>query len=295
MSVPTKGLTLSDAILQQLVTRSITCPFLGFAVAMRKLAVLNAADNPLANLDELRRLGNSGGGNLGDLLVFFARGNHALMRGAANTLDAAVPNDLFSLELPGSQGSHPGHSGILQGDPHQLHSGRFSRDDFKRLESRARDGQLKRSEVGRFIAENLRRDPDAKVAEASVAKLLAGDLVQAIVSAGALLPALFKSAEERDDAHREFEQKLTKLMGENNLAGSAGEFGLLFAFLDNSPHTSIVDDEPALSFEDVRAMFVHKRLPDGWENWKKTRRDWLRHTTALLKSALAEYRAQKHT
>ena len=82
-------------------------------------------------------------------------------------------------------------------------------------------------------------------------------------------------------------------MGENNLVGSAGEFGLLFAFLANSPRTREVDDEPALSFDDVRVMFVEKRFPEGWESWKKTRRDWLRHTTGLLKSAFAEYRRLK--
>ena len=43
--------------------------------------------------------------------------DHALMRGDDGKLSKKVPNGLFSLELPGSQGSHPGHSGILQGDP----------------------------------------------------------------------------------------------------------------------------------------------------------------------------------
>jgi hypothetical protein len=42
------------------------------------------------------------------------------MRGPSDGLTEAVPNGLFSLELPGSQGSHRGHSGILQGDPQML-------------------------------------------------------------------------------------------------------------------------------------------------------------------------------
>ena len=34
-----------------------------------------------------------------------------------------VPQGTFSLDFPGSQGSHPGHSGILQGNPHAIDSG----------------------------------------------------------------------------------------------------------------------------------------------------------------------------
>jgi hypothetical protein len=174
-----------------------------------------------------------------------------------------------------------------------LSSGRFSQQDFARLANHAKDGLLKRSDVGRFIAENLRRDPKSKVLEAGVAKLLVGDLARTFLSAGAIFPTLFGSDAERDSACREFEQKLTKLMGQNNLVGSAGEFGLLFAFLANSPGATEVDGEPAVSFKDVRSMFVEKSLPDGWESWKKTRWDWIRNTTGLLKSAFAEYRELK--
>ena len=293
MKDPTTVADVQDTVLIEIVERKATCPFVGPAVATGKLPIRNEADNPLASIEDIRRLGNSGGGDLGDFLALFAKGNHAFMRGPTNQLDQRVPNELFSLEFPGSQGSHPGHSGILQGDPAALGSGRFSPQEFARLSNRVREGLLKRSDVGHFIAENLRRDPQAKVLEAAVATLLLGDLAEVLLSAGGLLPSLFGSDEDRDLAHREFEQKLTKLMGENNLVGSAGEFGLLFAFLANSPRTREVDDEPALSFDDVREMFVEHRFPQGWESWKKTRRDWLRHTTGLLKSAFAEYRRLK--
>ena len=100
-----------------LAERKATCPFIGSAVAGGTLGVRNSADNPLARVEEVRALGNSGGGDLGDLLAIFASGNHAFMRGASGKLDEPAPAGLFSLEFPGSQGSHPGHSGILQGDP----------------------------------------------------------------------------------------------------------------------------------------------------------------------------------
>ena len=286
----TNTLDPGDPSLPDLVTRKVTCPFVGAAVATGKLPVHNDAANPLANIEDVRRLGNSGGGDLGDFIALFAKGNHGFMRGPTNRLDQRVPNDLFSLEFPGSQGTHAGHSGILLGDPAALDSGRFSQENFARLEQHARDGLLRRSEVGRFIAENLHRDPEANVSVAEVAKLVLGDLANIILSVGGLLPALFNSEAERDAAHRDFEQRLTKLMGENHLVGSAGEFGLLFAFLSRSPRTKEADGEPALSLEDVRLMFVAKKFPDGWEQWKKTRHDWVRHTTGLLKSAVAAYR-----
>src|SRR5262249_6263970 len=149
---PNQVLNLNNDERASLVEKKATCPFVGSVVAQSDLAVRNEAGNPLASIEDIRTLGNSGGGDLGDLLVIFASGNHALMPGSPGKLDAPAPGNLFSLELPGSQGSHPGHSGILQGDPHQLDSGRFSQADFDRLLSHAKEGVIKRSDVGRFIA-----------------------------------------------------------------------------------------------------------------------------------------------
>src|SRR5689334_11536464 len=151
---PKEVLALSGSETASLVEKKATCPFIGSVVAQGKLAVRNAADDPLASIEEVRKLGNSGGGDLGDLLVIFASGNHAFMKGESGKLDRKVPSGLFSLAFPGSQGSHPGHSGILEGDPAVPDSGRLSRADFARLTARAQNGLIKRSEIGRFIAEN---------------------------------------------------------------------------------------------------------------------------------------------
>lgn len=95
--------------------------------------------------------------------------------------------------------------------------------------------------------------------------------------------------------HRDIDEKLTKLIGEDNLVGSAGEFGLLFAFLVNKPGAKEVEGEPALAVPDLKAMFVDKHLPDGWDTWKKSRIDWVRNTTGLLISAGKEYLTLKRT
>src|SRR5262249_49021123 len=152
------------------------------------------------------------------------------------------------------------------GDPSVLASDRFSRDDFERLISRARVGLIKRSDVAHFIAENLHRDPKAKVFGPGVARLLARDLNAFVSDIG---PALLKQIGHVDQqgpaAHRELEEKLTRLLAEDNLIGSAGEFGLLFAFFANQPGALQVDGQPTLPIADINAMFVEKRFPNGWD------------------------------
>lgn len=291
---PNQVIELSDVDKSLVVEKKATCPFIGSAIAQGDLAVRNAARDPLASIEDVRLLGNTGGGDLGDFLVMFAAGNHAFMRGASGKLDQPAPDGLFSLEFPGSQGSHPGHSGILQGDPETLDSGRLSEADFNRLLSRARDGAIKRSDVGRFIAENLIKDPRSKVADLNTAELLAGDVVNLVESAGAaLVNKLFGSGKKEATTHRAVEEKLTKLGGENNLVGSAGEFGLLFAFVANKPGARKVDGEPTVEVGDLKTMFLDKRLPDGWKTWKKNRVDWVKNTTGLLLSAAKEYHKLK--
>jgi hypothetical protein len=219
--MPENALTLAPEAREEMVKTKVTCPFLGSLVHQELLGVRGASGNPLAGIEDIRQLGNEGGGDLGDLLVFFATGNHAFMRGSSGlALDAPVPAGLFSLELPGSQGSHPGHSGILQGDPTQLASGRLSRDDFARLAAFAIDGILKRSDVGRFIARNLRKDQNSKVALSKVAALLGLDLAGIVEAISTnVVSRVFTS--EADPNNRQLEQRLTKLWATTILSALA--------------------------------------------------------------------------
>ena len=282
-------LALTDEARNAIVSSKATCPFIGSAIASGLLPIRGGTEEPLAAIDDVRSLGNSGGGDLGDLLAFFASGNHARIRGADGALDALVPAGLFSLDFPGSQGSHPGHSGILESDAAARGSGRVSEAEFERLAARARDGWLSRSAVGSFIAENLRRDPRAKVFGPRTALLLARDAASFASEAGPLLMRQLHASQPGSDAHREIEEKLTRLLGEDNLVGSAGEFGLLFAFFANRPGADALDHDPTLPLADVRRMFIDKRLPDGWDRWPKRRVDWVLHTTALLVAAAKAY------
>ena len=280
---------LSDDEKALVVERKATCPFIGPAVAEGKLPVRNDAKNPLASIEDVRGLGNTGGGHLGEVLELFAKGNHALMRGESGELNKPAPDGLFSLEFPGSQGSHPGHSGILQGDPKVLDSGRLSKENFARLTSRAQNGLIKRSEVGRFIAENVSKDRKSTVIGVDTAKEFTRDFFELMKAIALASLGLF----DGEANHRDIQQKFTKLTGQDNLVGSAGEFGLLFAFLANSPRTKEVKGEPAVAVEDLKLMFVDRRLPDGWETWRKSQIDWVKNTKALYESAKEEYKKLK--
>jgi hypothetical protein len=283
-----KPIELTDAQRRQLVDGKVACPFLGPLVAAGRLPVHQDASKPLARIADVTALGNTGGGNLGEVLEKFAQGNHAFMAGASGTLDVPVPAGFFSLDLPGSQGSHPGHSGILQGNPRAIDSGRFSAEAFARLTALAKDGLIRRSDVGKFIAHNVTSDPGASLFPASRI------LVDVVHSATEAPRAIFEWVSNQvhghhdEDQQRELLQKLTKASGESNLIGSCGEYGLLFAFLEHKPGARSVDGEPAVAVDDLRLMFEQKRLPDGWDSWQKTSSGWTKNTLALVKAAAAE-------
>jgi hypothetical protein len=275
-AVSTALVDLTDEQRRRIAEKKATCPFIASAVEGGALGVRNSAERPLAAIDDVVALGDSGGGDLGSwVLKLFARGNHSLMPGSAGKLDKPVPPGMFSLDLAGSQGGHPGHSGILLGDPDELDTGRFSAADFERLANRANDyGLLTTKAVGEFIAENIARDPD------SPENSLKGNVIDFAKEIGdSLLALLGGRATERDTT--ELVASLTNLMGTNNLIGSAGEFGLLFAFLANRPGAA--DD--AIRLADVEEMMVHHRFPPGWQSWPKKTTDWLRVSTKIAAAA----------
>ena len=274
----------------RLVVTKTACPFVGSVVMQGRLTVRNTEADPLASIADVRALGNSGGGNLGWLLALFASTRQARMRGETGTLDRQVPTGLFSLELPGSLGAHHGDSGILMSDPRMPGSGRWSEADFARLAMHAEGGLLKRSAVATFIAQNLLREPRAKVLGENIRVLLARDLLALLASIGkAIAGTLFGSAEAARVARADVPARFTALAMESDLAGASGEFALLFSLLANRPGAATIDGEPALRLEDVEGMYRHKRLPDGWETWPKSSFVAIGNLTVLVFRARAEY------
>ena len=279
---------LGDEQRARLVVAKTTCPFVGSVVAQGLLPVRNTEADPLASIDDVRALGNSGGGSLGRLLALFASTRQVRMRGESGALDRKAPDGLFSLELPGSLGAHYGDSGILIGDPHALGSGRWSEADFQRLAGHAEGGMLKRSAVATFIAENLARDPRAKV---FIWGLWGRDLLAFLAAvAQAAVSTFFASAGAARLARAEMAAKFTALAMESDLFGSSGEFALLFSLLAHQPGAVSVDGEPALKLVDVEGMYRHKRLPEGWESWPKSMLEAFGHMAALVRHAIPQYR-----
>jgi len=294
MATPSDNPRVSTAIVdltgdqrRRIAEKKATCPFIASAVENGDLDVRNSAERPLAAIADIAALGDSGGGNLGRVVLdLFALGNHSRLPDAAGTFAAPTPTGMFSLDLAGSQGAHPGHSGILLGAPDKLDAGRFSKADFDRLAKLAdADGRLTTEAVGAFIADNLARDSAAKVLPmrrwASSLFGIADELGDSLVA------ALGGRRTERDTM--ELVEKLTKLAGDDNLVGSAGEFGLLFAFLANRPGA----DEDAIRIDDVEAMMVHHRFPDGWEAWPKQAADWVGATTRIAVSAFKAHLSRR--
>lgn len=278
----TDAVDLSVEQRASIARKKATCPFMGSALKGGQLQVRNSADRPLAAVEDIATLGNSGGGDLGTkVLKVFARGNHSRMLGSSGKLDMPTPVGTMSLDLAGSQGAHPGHSGILLGDPTKLDAGRYSAADFERLASYAdANGYLSANAIGEFISENLARDPDSKCLPIW---RLAVDLFGLVDEIGdSLFARLLSRKTDRDEV--ELLEKLTKLAGEDNLVGSAGEFGLLFAFLANRPEPD-KEGEPGVRLEDVEAMMAHHRFPEGWEDWPKNASDWVQATTKIAASA----------
>jgi len=290
--------SLSEAECKALVEKKVTCPFIGTAVMTKELSVRNDANNPLASISEVVTLGNLGNGDLGRVLEIFAKGNHASMLGDSGNLDRPVPDGQFSLNFPGSKGSHTGHSGILQGSPDLLDSGRFSSEDFKRLTDKATNGLITLSSVGEFIAENTVMDSKSNLADLDLLPVILKEVTEIILREGGQIflekVNFFGTRKCLLPEENMLRDKVCKVTGgKNNLVSSAGEFGLLFAFFANKPGAP-KGSEPSLSVEDLTLMFEHKQFPVGWKTWKKDASTWVTRTVHLASSAVKKFESIKN-
>ncbi len=275
---------LTDAERTELVHKKATCPFVGAAVAMKRIAVRFGKANPLAKIDEIVALGNEGGGDLGKVLHVFASGNHRRMfaseqPAAGEPFTTPTPPGMFSLDLPRSQGAHPGHSGILVGGHEGAYFGTFDGTRLSRFlaygvdERGRRAGDpgfsqakyIKRSDIGKFIWHNVENDGES-------VHLTQGFGVEVLRDSAALLtnPSI---------------ETVVAMTATNHVVGSAGEFALMMTILE-LPNE--VDGEPAIAIADVKTMFEDKRLPAGWNARPRTAVRWMHHTAAITAAAVHE-------
>src|SRR5688572_16685852 len=92
-------LDLSDDQRREIVSKKATCPFVGTAVALKKLIVYGTLENPFANIGSgpgnAAEIGNLGGGDLGEGFRIVARANHHV-----DATGAEAPEGKFSLLFP---------------------------------------------------------------------------------------------------------------------------------------------------------------------------------------------------
>lgn len=189
---------------------------------------------------------------------------------------SAVPTDTFSLDFPFSQGSHAGDSGILQGYRRRPS---WSERDFMRLSTLADRGVLTKKAIGKFIAQNIRRDKSSKyVGHGSVT----GSLSKTVSLFGSVFNAWATSTPETS---RRAVSDLTRLLAVDNVAGSSGEFALFTALVAGRRDGR---DGSVLYVDELRNAFQNKVLPSGWETWPKSRWTWAQDTTLILGHAYFE-------
>ena len=173
----------TEADRETIRTQLAICPFMGSATA-GDIPIYGSLEDPLVKIDDVVALGNAGGGDLGHVLAFFARGGHSRSLGASGALDEPTPEGFMSLHLITSKGSHHGASNILRPDPTVLRGGKLNVGEFERLgrDFAGLDGQLSTKEIGRYIGQKVRDDPKAnRIDVGEIAKLsmaLAVDIVQ---------------------------------------------------------------------------------------------------------------------
>jgi hypothetical protein len=310
------ALKLSDSQRRDLVSKKSACPFVGAALAMKKLFVYGTPSNPVAVIagsplfstpQKGSAVAAAGAGDLGQVFRVIVRGAHSK---SGSGLQA--PEGMFSLDLPNSLGAHAGHSFILMGNPRARDSGRLNENNLARLlGDRANGGHselvsgqavLRRTELGNFIARNVACDPNAVTLSRTpfkLASLLGLDIAEFTKSAGALLLKKL-SGSIAESEKTQLLENLLAIAVRNSLVASATEFGLLVTTLEGSPNAvTLANGERALSVRDIEAMYAGRNvngkydpltrtLPENWDSTPKTIVRFLVNTLEILKVAGTE-------
>jgi len=304
----TTPLVLSDDERRDMVSKKTTCPFVGTALALKKLFVFGTKDSPLARIvgeGSVGQVGDTGGGDLSLGFRVVARGNHHKAPDGTES-----PEGMFSLDFPKSLGAHPAHSFILMGNPKTRNSGRLNADNLDRLiNDKANGGHaeaapngtlvVRRSELGKFVARNVACDPNSVVSGWTLISLLGRDLVDFTENGFSTVQGVLTDGSATDAQITQLLQDLVHIAVQNSLVASVGEFGLLTMFLAPSPNAVTMDDgEPAIAASDIKLLFAGKQdpttgkydpltrsFPPGWGTTPRTNLDFLRHAVFILHAA----------
>lgn len=249
------------------IEEKITCPFIKSA---HKAGLLGYEST--ASIANVRALGNEGGGTLGSVLAFFAWLNHTPEDGPRETSGLVNTSPRFPLDFIHSNGQHFGSSRIL-------HQGIVDYDAWNRFEQSSRSVSIAGlreqcitfPDLCKFIADNLRRDKATKIPGVVVTLTLFWTIVT----------SRFKNP--GDDR---FRANIHRFFTDYPIVVCAGEWALMYALLENAPWlylgkgAKITKD--ALSFEILRALFIHKCLLGRIHKARKSKWTWMKMATKLF-------------
>lgn len=237
-----------DRMLGTSIEDKITCPVMRTLHRMGKFG-----SGPLAWVASVRNFGNSGGGDLGVVLQFFAELNHAQLGPFGR------PDLLFNLDFLHSPGQHPGSSGVV-------HFGEFNQDAWERMlgESQYKD-YMSFDRLCFFIASNLRRDDAIEIPS----------LVDFIKLSFGLL-----SGNRRD--------KLRTFFARFPIVDCAGEWALMYALLENVQDIDLPKD--ALCFWHLARLFMDREPFDGFETAPKYKFTWAKMAVKLFFGIRKEFK-----
>jgi hypothetical protein len=302
----THPLNLSDDDRRAIIQKKATCPFVGTALALKRLFVFGSTDKPLARimgLGSAGAIGDTGGGNLSLGFQVVARADHGF-----DPRHVAAPVGMFSLEFPATQGVHFGHSYILTGDPKTPNSGRLNTSNLQRLIGQQGDGGhaesaddgtlvVRRSQLGKFVAQNVACDPKAVTGGLKQILLMGKDLAALAADTAEAVEAQVDGTLQASDDTKIRADLERLLANDNDILKASGEYGLLTMLLAPSPNARTINGEPALSVEDIENIFVGKRdangnydpltrtFPPNWESTPKTLGAVFKHTIMILHTA----------
>lgn len=257
----------------------------GAAVNSKLFPIFGTLDSPYTLATSVRDLCNTGGGDFGDLLYTIALVN---LPGPKITGGANPGLGYTTLSLAGSIAAHAGHSGILSAPSSVPNAGRFSPQEWARLQQRSVGGYITGESLAHWVAENMLLDPLAtpwnvlsilahitKAIADGVPVLVSNKFHQAKPAAGSLQPAAAPLKTERD--LEPVRQGVLASLA-SNLFNAAAEMAFICTTFQNSPNTRQPTAGAPLtigiSLADMQQMFVDRKLPAGFTSWPKRKADF---------------------
>jgi hypothetical protein len=260
---------------QMLMTKAATCPFMRAAIQNGAVSVGNSLEDPTGKIDDVVKLGNAGGGDLGNVLKFFAEINHNRLNGPAG-LAGPTPAGSFGLWFPGSAGSHPGHSGILQSNPKDASSGGLSEAKLDNLTSNyatvTKDGKsyIPIDQIGKFIAQNVANDPNSRGLNLAALE----DLLRQVRT-------LMQRVEKGDP--NVLKEVAHLIVTPIDVVNSAGEYSLLYTRFGDAQDG---EGRDMVSTNTVDSLFRDGQMPAHWADKKATTLEWVKNVLFILESAI---------